>query len=71
MLSFGHRADPGDVLRRRRGRDEVGAADPGIDHYFHGARAADDAGHPAVRAEPARLVGHGYLTRCEPSGGRP
>ena len=36
---------------------------PDTDPYLLGARAADTASHPAVRAELDRLVDLGYLTR--------
>ncbi len=37
------------------------AADHGTDPYVVGARAADEAGHPELRAELDRLVDLGYL----------
>ncbi len=39
------------------------AADHGTDPYVVGARAADEAGHPELRAELDRLVDLGYLSR--------
>jgi hypothetical protein len=51
--------DRGDV---GTGGEDEAAADP----YPIGARAADSASHPALRAQPNSLVDLGHLSRCAP-----
>jgi hypothetical protein len=74
MLSLEDRADPvallGSLLNAEAtnrltvvfDRDEVGDAGPSTDPYVLGARAADAATHPALRAELDRLTDLGYLS---------
>ena len=75
MLSLEDRADPvallGSLVNAEAANrvtvvfDRAEVADPGPtdDPYVLGARAADAAGHPALRAELDRLADLGYLTR--------
>ena len=74
MLSLEDRADPvallGSLLNAEAtnrltvvfDRAEVGESGPSTDPYVLGARAADAATHPALRAELDRLADLGYLT---------
>jgi hypothetical protein len=73
MLSLEDRADPVALLgslmnveapnRLTVVFDRSEAGDPDSDPYLVGARAADAAAHPALRAELDRLVDLGYLSR--------
>jgi hypothetical protein len=75
MLSLEDRADPvallGSLLNVEAAnrltvvfdRGDVGNGTAAADPYLLGARAADSAAHPTLRAELDRLVDLGYLTR--------
>jgi hypothetical protein len=74
MLSLEDRADPvallGSLMNAEAtnrltvvfDRDQVGDGGPSTDPYVLGARAADAATHPALRAELDRLAALGYLS---------
>jgi hypothetical protein len=74
MLSLEDRSDPVALLGSLMNAEATNrltvvfdrddhTADDGTDPYLLGARAADAAGHPALRAELDRLADLGYLTR--------
>jgi hypothetical protein len=57
------RADVGDDANDGDGDDGTDHASSASDPYLLGARTADSASHPALRAELDRLVDLGYLSR--------
>ena len=71
MLSLEDRADPVALLGSLMNAEAAhrltvvfdGTQADGTDPYLAGARTADGAGHPALRAELDRLVELGYLAR--------
>ena len=72
MLSLEDRSDPVALLGSLMNVEATnrltvvfdgGSGDPAADPYVTGARAADEAGHPQLRAELDRLADLGYLSR--------